>query len=141
MDETIVKQLIDAAKIARDNAYSPYSDFQVGAATLWANGKIYTGCNVENASYGLTICAERTAMLKAVSEGERELIAIAVVSSVQSIVRPCGSCLQVISEFAKKPDKVVIIAGCSGVEYDIRKLSEYLPIPFIFSKSDVNPIK
>ncbi len=130
MDETIAGQLIAAAKIAYNNAYAPYSGFQVGAATLWADGKIYTGCNVENASYGLTICAERTAILKAVSNGERELIAIAVVSSSKDIVRPCGSCLQVISEFAAVPNGVEILAGCSGTQYDIRKLSDYLPLPF-----------
>jgi len=137
MDDSRAGQLIAAAKTARDNAYAPYSHFLVGAATMWASGAIYTGCNVENASYGLTICAERTAIAKAVSKGERVLVAVAVVSCSDNIVRPCGACLQVISEFAENPDKLEIITGCSGSEYDIRYLSGYLPLSFSFAKKDV----
>lgn len=133
MDHERAGQLIAAAKNACASAYAPYSGFRVGAAAVWSSGAIYTGCNVENASYGISLCAERTAIVKAVSEGERVLIAIAVVSSSREIVRPCGACLQVISEFAESPGAVEVIAGCSGIEYDIWLLSDYLPLAFVFA--------
>ena len=92
------KELLQVAKEASDNAYSPYSNIKVGAALLTSSGKIFTGVNVENASYGATICAERTAFLKAVSEGEREFSKIAVGGSIRNLV-PCGMCRQFMSEF------------------------------------------
>lgn len=91
--------LIDLARKARNNAYIPYSKFAVGAALLAKSGRIYTGANIENASYGLTICAERTAIVKAVSEGEREFEAIAIAADTEKPVLPCGACLQVMAEF------------------------------------------
>lgn len=91
--------LIDMARKARNNAYIPYSKFAVGAALLAKSGRIYTGANIENASYGLTICAERTAIVKAVSEGEREFEAIAIAADTKTPVLPCGACLQVMAEF------------------------------------------
>lgn len=91
--------LIDLARKARNNAYIPYSKFAVGAALLAKSGCIYTGANIENASYGLTICAERTAIVKAVSEGEREFEAIAIAADTEKPVLPCGACLQVMAEF------------------------------------------
>ena len=91
--------LIDMARKARSNAYIPYSKFAVGAALLAKSGRIYTGANIENASYGLTICAERTAIVKAVSEGEREFEAIAIAADTPKPVLPCGACLQVMAEF------------------------------------------
>ena len=130
MEEKIAIYLIIEAKQASTHAYAPYSGLRVGAATIWASGKMYTGCNVENASYGLTLCAERTAIAKAVSNGERSLVAVAVASDSRNIIRPCGACLQVISEFAVDPDKVEVISGCNGSEYDIFNLSSYLPKAF-----------
>ena len=94
--------LADAAKSAMEHAYAPYSGFRVGAALLGRSGKIYTGCNVENASYSVTNCAERTALFKAVSEGERDFDAIAIVSSSGKKTPPCGVCRQALSEFAPK---------------------------------------
>lgn len=91
--------LIDKAKEAREMAYVKYSNFKVGAALLGKSGKIYTGCNVENASYGATICAERVAFTKAISEGEKEFEAIAIVSSSEDVTYPCGICRQFMSEF------------------------------------------
>ena len=91
--------LLAKAKEAMNNAYAPYSKFHVGCALLAASGKIYCGCNVENASYGATLCAERVAITKAVSEGERQFISIAVVSSGGDFTYPCGVCRQVLSEF------------------------------------------
>ncbi len=103
-------QLIASAAAARERAYAPYSNFKVGAALRGKSGRVYSGCNVENAAYGLSMCAERTAIFKAVSEGEREFEAIAVVT--ENGVSPCGSCRQVMMEFA--PDMAVIIADTQG---------------------------
>ncbi len=103
-------QLIASAAAARERAYAPYSDFKVGAALRGKSGRVYSGCNVENAAYGPSMCAERTAIFKAVSEGEREFEAIAVVT--ENGVSPCGSCRQVMMEFA--PDMAVIIADTQG---------------------------
>ncbi len=103
-------QLIASAATARERAYAPYSQFKVGAALKAKSGRVYTGCNVENAAYGPSMCAERTAVFKAVSEGEREFEAIAVVT--ENGASPCGSCRQVMMEFA--PDMLVIIADTQG---------------------------
>jgi len=104
------KELIALAAEARHKAYAPYSHYTVGAALLTASGKVYTGCNVENASYGLTICAERTAAVKAVCDGEREFVAIAVVT--ENGGTPCGACRQVLAEFG--PDMRVLVTDASG---------------------------
>jgi cytidine deaminase len=119
------EELIDLAKQVRKNAYTPYSHYKVGAALLGKSGKVYTGCNVENASYGHTVCAERTAVLKAVSEGEREFEAVAVVT--QNGGSPCGACRQVLSEFS--PELIVYIADKDG-EYRTTTLKELLPDSF-----------
>jgi cytidine deaminase len=103
-------KLIASAAAARERAYAPYSNFKVGAALKGKSGRVYAGCNVENAAYGPSMCAERTAIFKAVSEGEREFEAIAVVT--ENGASPCGSCRQVMMEFA--PDMAVIIADTQG---------------------------
>ena len=103
-------KLIASATTSRERAYAPYSNFKVGAALLGKSGRVYTGCNVENAAYGPSMCAERAAVFKAVSEGEREFEAIAVAS--ENGVSPCGTCRQVMMEFA--PDMTVIIADTEG---------------------------
>ena len=121
------KLLIEKAFEAQKFCYTPYSNFNVGAALLGANGKIYQGCNIENASYGATNCAERTAIFKAVSEGEREFIRIAVTASDGSTAYPCGICLQVMNEFM--PD-VDIILEQDG-EIVTYSLSELLPRGFV----------
>lgn len=96
------KVLLKYAHEAKEHAYAPYSKFKVGAAIQMKSGKIYTGCNVENASYGASNCAERTAVFKAISEGESEIVSIAVVSSGKDFTYPCGICRQVIAEFMKE---------------------------------------
>lgn len=101
------EELMQAAKKAYTNSYAPYSHFQVGAALLTKSGKLYLGCNIENASYGATNCAERTAIYKAVSEGEREFERLAVAAADSSTAYPCGICLQVIHEFM--PEGSVIL--------------------------------
>ena len=93
------RELINLAKKAMENAYAPYSNFKVGAAAVGKNGVIYTGCNIENSSYGATNCAERTALFKGISEGERDFEKIAIVSTSQDLTFPCGICRQVMAEF------------------------------------------
>jgi cytidine deaminase len=118
-------ELIDLARKARKRAYAPYSHYKVGAALLGKSGTVYTGCNVENASYSHTICAERTAVLKAVSEGETEFEAIAVVT--RNGGSPCGACRQVLSEFS--PELIIYIADKDG-EYRTTTLKQLLPDSF-----------
>lgn len=112
LDQAIVDRLVAEAIDARKTAYVPYSHFAVGAAALAADGRIFRGCNIENASYGLTICAERTALFKAFSEGVQKLLAIAVVTGTREVASPCGACRQVMAELG--PDMVVILANLDG---------------------------
>lgn len=121
-----IKGLIKKAIEAKEKAYAPYSNFKVGVALLTKNKKVYTGCNIESASYTPTICAERTAISKAVSEGEREFEAIAVVGS-SDYTFPCGVCRQVIREFGKD---INIIVANNIDEYKIFTLEELLPYSF-----------
>ncbi len=124
--------LLEKAKEAMAYAYVPYSKFKVGAAVLTKSGKIYTGCNIENASYGATNCAERTAIFKAVSEGERELLAIAIVSSSGKVTYPCGICRQVIAEFMDQG--TFIFEDQDG---KIHKMPLETVFPYIFNKKDL----
>lgn len=121
------RRLVEIAKQARQRAYVPYSHFPVGAALLTRSGKVYTGCNVENASYSPTICAERTAVVKAVSEGDREIFAIAVVADTDGPCSPCGVCRQVISEFGKEIR--VVMANLAG-QMSVKTIGELLPATF-----------
>jgi len=120
-------QLLERAVEARKNSYSPYSKFPVGAAVLTRGGKIYTGCNVENAAYGLTICAETSAVIKAVSEGSQDIVAVAVVADTEDVCRPCGSCRQVILEFG---DEIVIIMGNLKGDKETKNIKELIPLGF-----------
>lgn len=106
------KDLREAARRARENAFAPFSDFKVGAALETAEGEIVTGCNVENATYGLTMCAERVAIFKAVSEGKREFARLAVVADTDDLTPPCGACRQIIWEFCG--DIPVILSNPAG---------------------------
>lgn len=119
--------LIDAAREARERAHAPYSNFQVGAAVEAEDGTIYTGCNVESASYGLTMCAERVAIWKGVSEGATKFGRIAVVVDTEELTPPCGACRQVIWEFCG--DVPVILSNLQGKTETIR-MSELLPRAF-----------
>ncbi len=121
------KELLKRAVEARRRAYAPYSDFKVGAAILTRDGRIFTGCNVENASYGLTICAERVALFKAVSEGAREFEAIAIACG-KAPCAPCGACRQVLFEFA--PNLTVIMADAEGKSIKTARLKDLLPEGF-----------
>ncbi len=121
------KRLIAEAKQARRHAYTPYSKYKVGAAVLAKSGKVYTGCNVENAAYPSGLCAERVAIFKAVSEGEREFAALAVVTS--NLGSPCGACRQVISEFADD-DAVIVLASTRGTRRKKFTMKQILPDRF-----------
>ena len=107
------KVLLEESKLAREYAYAPYSKFKVGAALLTADGTIYRGCNVENASYGLTNCAERTAFFKAVSSGEKDFVALAIIGDTEQPITPCGACRQVMVEFCK-PEMPVYLTNLKG---------------------------
>lgn len=131
MTELEIQKLMDCAIKARENAYSPYSHFAVGAALLCEDGTLYEGCNIENASYGLTNCAERTAIFKAVSEGHIKFKALAVVADTEGPCAPCGACRQVMAEF-KIP---LIIMGNLMENIKIVTIEELLP--FSFSECDV----
>ncbi len=122
-----MKRLISKAMEARKRAYAPYSRFKVGAALEARGGKIYTGCNVENASYAVTCCAERTALVKAVSEGATSFTRIAVVADTKDPCPPCGVCIQALHEFA--PNLEVIMANTRG-KVEVRRLSELYPNAF-----------
>lgn len=120
-------ELLARALEAREHAYAPYSRFKVGAAVLTGSGRVYTGCNVENASFSHTCCAERTAVFKAVSEGETRILGVAIVTDTLPPASPCGSCRQVLHEFG--PDAFVLCANLGGdvVEGTVRG---YLPAGF-----------
>lgn len=127
------KELVRLAAKAREYAYVPYSQFKVGAAVLTSSGEVYTGCNIENASYGATNCAERTALFKAVSEGHRKFVKLAVISNNENFAYPCGICRQVIAEFGT--DIEIITANCKE-EFTVHKLDEILP--YAFTPKDLN---
>jgi len=122
-----IEELISLAKSAKKRAYAPYSGFRVGAALLTREGRVYTGCNIELSSYSLTICAERVALFKAISEGEREFEAMAVVSDSEEPCPPCGACRQVMWEFSG--DMKVILANPKG-EYRTTSVRDLLPEAF-----------
>lgn len=121
------KELISEAKKARKSSYSPYSNFKVGAALLAKSGKVYTGTNVENSSFGLGVCAERLALFKAVSSGEKDFTKIAIIASGEKPITPCGLCRQVLFEFS--PNMKVI---CSNLKGKVKRftLKQFLPYPF-----------
>lgn len=119
--------LVQAAMVARRHAYAPFSGFQVGAAIETAEGRIFTGCNIENASYSLTLCAERVALAKALSEGERRFRRAAVAADTETLTPPCGSCRQLLWEFCG--DIELILVNLQGKTETFR-LGELLPRPF-----------
>ncbi|HHT70141.1 MAG TPA: cytidine deaminase [Firmicutes bacterium] len=121
------QELVTAARAAREQAYAPYSNYRVGAALRTASGAIFTGCNIENAAYGATVCAEQVAVFKAVSAGERDFVALAVAASGEDVASPCGTCRQVLAEFV--PDLILYLTGSSGA-VETATLKELLPRAF-----------
>lgn len=128
-------ELIAAAKAAREKAYVPYSRFPVGAALLTADGKLYTGCNIENASFGLTNCAERTAVFKMVSDGIHEFTEIAVVADTDGPCSPCGACRQVLTEFG--PNAKVYLTNLKG---DVLRTTVAELLPGFFRSADMDRV-
>ncbi len=138
MSKTLTKEeekmLLDAAQTVREHSYSPYSKFKVGAAVLTRDGEIFTGTNIENASYGLTVCAERNAIFAAVSAGKRRFRALALITQKLpglAFNSPCGACRQVMSEFMA-PDTPVLVAVLDGTKRLVyrKKLRDFMPFPF-----------
>ncbi|WP_019415860.1 cytidine deaminase [Paenisporosarcina sp. TG20] len=126
-------QAIEESKIARENAYVPYSKFKVGAALVTKEGKVYHGCNIENAAYSMTNCAERTAVFKAVSEGVRDFASLTVVADTDGPVSPCGACRQVIAEFCE-PNMPVYLTNLKG---DVQETTVAELLPGAFSQEDL----
>jgi cytidine deaminase len=122
-----IESLIEAAKRARMQSVAPFSNFLVGAAVKTAEGKVYTGCNVESASYGLTVCAERVAIWKALSEGERQFTDLAVVADTETLTPPCGTCRQIIWEFARGAK--IVFANLAGKTEEFH-IADLLPRAF-----------
>ncbi len=132
--EINMQNLVEKAYAAKQYAYAPYSGFHVGAALLCGDGTIFTGCNIENAAYSPTNCAERTAVFKAVSEGYRSFLAIAVAGSSGEYLAPCGVCRQVLMEFCD-PDSFLVILAKNQTQYQSFRLGELFP--HAFSKTDL----
>lgn len=127
MNQENFQPLIEAAQQARMHSVAPFSEFLVGAAVKTAAGKIYTGCNIESASYGLTVCAERVAIWKALSEGEKQLTELAVVADTDTLTPPCGTCRQIIWEFAR--EATIIFANLNG-KSEVFHIADLLPRAF-----------
>ncbi len=127
IDARQAKQLIAAACAARKHAHAPYSKFRVGAALLSADGRVFAGCNVENASYGLTICAERVALGNAIAQGAKSFVAIAVVYDARNEAVPCGACRQVLREFG---EEILVLSATTRGTHTARTVRELLPASF-----------
>eukprot|EP01004_Peranema_trichophorum_P010466 NODE_9262_length_608_cov_21.806186_g8630_i0.p1 GENE.NODE_9262_length_608_cov_21.806186_g8630_i0~~NODE_9262_length_608_cov_21.806186_g8630_i0.p1 ORF type:complete len:143 (-),score=36.60 NODE_9262_length_608_cov_21.806186_g8630_i0:122-550(-) len=125
-------RMMEAAMNAKTNAYCPYSNFRVGSAVLTSSGKIFTGCNVENASYGLTLCAERVAISTSVAEGHQDIVAVLASTDLNSFKWPCGACTQFILEFG---EDVLVVACKPDRSYEIKTIRELAP--FAFCRADL----
>lgn len=123
-------ELLAAAREALASAYAPYSNFPVGAAVLCSDGAIYRGCNVENASFGLTICAERAAIFNAISDGHIDIAAVAVLTGALKLCKPCGACRQVIAEFSQADNPIIVLTACASDETGMETISQLLPDTF-----------
>jgi len=128
LSEELIETLLGTARKARENAFPPFSHFPVGAAVLTSKGTMFSGCNIENASFGLTVCAERVAIFKAISEGEKDFLALAI--SAPIIVPPCGACLQVLSQFVSSPEEFLIISCDEEDRIAKWTLVQLFPHPF-----------
>ena len=130
-----MKALLRVAMKAAKQSYSPYSRFPVGAALVTAKGEVFAGCNVENASFGLTICAERVALLKALSEGKRTFAVMAVVGGMGKAIRPCGACLQVLAEFCGSDFPLILASLDDHKQFEVVLLGDLLPQVFDLKKN------
>ena len=130
ISEADLSALMAAARDAQASAYAPYSNFAVGAAVLTSDGTIFQGCNIENASFGLTVCAERVALFHAVAAGRMDITAIAVVTSAATLAKPCGACRQVIAEFSRADSPIVILSITASGLTATDTITELLPDNF-----------
>jgi cytidine deaminase len=130
LTEALREELLATAREAQASAYAPYSNFPVGAAVLLSDGTIYRGCNVENASFGLTICAERVAIFHAIADGRMDIVAVAVITTGPRLCKPCGACRQVIAEFSRADNPIVILSGTTANEVAVDTISDLLPSNF-----------
>lgn len=130
LNEPAKEALLAAAQEAQLSAYAPYSNFAVGAAVLLSDGSIYKGCNVENASFGLTVCAERVAIFHAVTAGRMDIVAIGVITSAPKLCKPCGACRQVIAEFSRADSPIVIISTTESGLSATDTITDLLPDNF-----------
>ncbi len=128
MKQKSTDELIELARAVRERAHAPFSKFKVGAVVECRDGRVFTGCNVENSSYGLSLCAERVAIFKAVSEGARDFARLAVIADTQEPIRPCGACRQVISDLFAS-DAEIIMANLRA-QVETKTVRELLPVPF-----------
>ncbi|MFW6237767.1 MAG: cytidine deaminase [Halanaerobiales bacterium] len=135
VDDKTLQRMKEIARMVKEKAYVPYSHFSLGAALLTAGNNIYGGCNIENASYGLTICAERAAIFKAITAGERDFLALLLLSDMEEPVTPCGACRQVLAEFDPEGNMKIIL--CSQGEKEIQLSLEEL-FPLSFNKGDLH---
>ena len=124
------EELLTAAREVQISAYAPYSNFSVGAAVLLSDGTIYRGCNIENASFGLTICAERVALFHAISDGRIDIAAVAVVTSAPKLCKPCGACRQVIAEFSQAGNPIAVLSASLSGETSLETILDLLPDTF-----------
>ena len=130
MTHAVQGALLAAAREAMASAYAPYSNFAVGAAALVSDGGIYRGSNIENASFGLTVCAERVAVFNAVSDGHMDIVAVAVVTSAPKLCKPCGACRQVIAEFSQADNPIIILSSSPSGETQMQAITDLLPDTF-----------
>ncbi len=130
LTEAVVADLVSAAREAQTSAYAPYSNFTVGAAVLLSDGTVYKGCNIENASFGLSVCAERVAIFHAVAAGRMDVAAIAVSTSAPKLGKPCGACRQVIAEFSRADNPIIIISTTESGLSATETITDLLPDSF-----------
>ena len=130
LTEAELAPLVAAAQDAQASAYAPYSNFAVGAAVLLGDGVIFKGCNIENASFGLTVCAERVAVFSAVAAGRMDIVAVAVVTSAPKLCKPCGACRQVITEFSRADSPIVVVSTTRSGLSATETISDLLPDNF-----------
>ncbi len=135
-ESQLIKKLKKHAMTSMKNAYSPYSDIKVGAAVLDEHLRVYSGCNIENASYGLTICAERVAAAKAISSGSKYFLYVLVVSDLEGFVYPCGACRQFLMEFSSKDEDMKVVVASNKGDTRVLKLSSLLPNAFELRRVD-----
>jgi len=130
LEDELIEVLIESARAVRDNAYAPYSGFRVGAAVISDTGKIYVGCNVENGSYGATLCAERAAIAQMVASGEKRVVTVAIVADGDEPAMPCGICRQVIVELG--PGAEIVSSNLRKTKHS--SIQQLLPDPFVFKR-------